>query len=332
MTATGPIEREREQVKKEAIIYLVTGPEGKVYIGQTTLASANERWLGHLEDAKGNNSRPICQAIQEHGPGAFTIKELCRCPSQDAFAVEEHWIQRYDSRNPQRGYNVRQEKIQLRGATPRNTRHQRPTPEEVDKSTQETLERVFSKDGLTREEREERRKAKREGRMTQRALIRYFEKQMNITSPEVRKRVWTVSGFPQHGQYDGPKTDVPANTGGTIIREEQPYQTMDSLLYVVRWDSGEITKHYDSELFCIGQFQTLSDLEAALPFSEVGELLVGPGGRFRGFTLQVSKDSFITLAQHQRRAWLDLEPILKRRGIRIHTTRIPMKKRQAITL
>lgn len=45
----------------------------------------------------------------------------------------------------------------------------------------------------------------------------------SVTSPEIGNRVWTVNGLKQHGPIDGPKTDVPANTGGVITKTSKSY-------------------------------------------------------------------------------------------------------------
>jgi hypothetical protein len=43
---------------------------------------------------------------------------------------------------------------------------------------------------------------------------------------------------------EGPKIDIAPNMGGTITGTEKPYLTMDQLLYTVRWDNGQVSKHY----------------------------------------------------------------------------------------
>lgn len=63
---------------------------------------------------------------------------------------------------------------------------------------------------------------------------------------------------------EGSKTDVPADTGGRIIRTEKPYFTMDQLLYVVRWDTGQTTKYYFGELFVIGPFEDFAAFQPSV--------------------------------------------------------------------
>ena len=73
----------------------------------------------------------------------------------------------------------------------------------------------------------------------------------------VGNRVWTERGYFDHGPVEGPKVSITARTGGVIIGTEKPYYAMDQLLYTVRWDNGQISKHYYNELFCIGRFRDL---------------------------------------------------------------------------
>ena len=63
-----------------------------------------------------------------------------------------------------------------------------------------------------------------------------------------------LGGYPDHGPMEGPKVSIPADTGGSIVDTEKPYRTMDQLLYVVRWDTGQTSKHYFKQLCGIGQY------------------------------------------------------------------------------
>ena len=101
---------------------------------------------------------------------------------------------------------------------------------------------------------------------------------------ETGNRVWTIRGYHQHGQLEGPKVDVPSNIGGTITWVEQRM----CYLYVVKWDTGQITKHYSSELFPIGLFQNIKDLEIALKSGKNEEIIYTPSGSFKGFSISIS--------------------------------------------
>ena len=137
-------------------------------------------------------------------------------------------------------------------------------------------------------------------------------------------RVWTDHGFQDHGPSEGPRVDIAANQGGIVTHTEKPYHTMDQLLYVVRWDNGEVSKHYDKELFCIGHFQNRGDFEAAIrPTGEVS-LTVGPAGGFRNAEFELEYDGHAQTAEvTDRRLWLEcIEPVVKRLGLKISTTKL----------
>jgi hypothetical protein len=109
-----------------------------------------------------------------------------------------------------------------------------------------------------------------------------------ITFPDVGRRVWTVHGLQDHGPIDGPKTSVPANTGGVIVDATSADPGMDNLLYTVKWDTGQYTKHYFRELLCIGEFQTLADFKQALrDGGESAKRTLGPQGGFREFSMSI---------------------------------------------
>jgi len=148
----------------------------------------------------------------------------------------------------------------------------------------------------------------------------------------VGARVWTQHGYPDHGPLEGPKVSVSPRQGGVVTAAEQPYQTMDFLLYTVRWDNGQVSKHYYKELFCIGRFQNRKDFEAAIRF--IGEIHVtqGPQGGFRHAEMQVEYDGTLVSGrfdQEDRSTWLDFfEPLAKRQKIPIRITKLPSARRR----
>lgn len=88
-------------------IYLLTNTvNGKIYVGQT--------WLPlHIrmgkEGSNYKNSLYLFSALQKHGADKFQYEVLAQCRDQEsADYLEEHFINRYDSRNPQIGYNLKE--------------------------------------------------------------------------------------------------------------------------------------------------------------------------------------------------------------------------------
>lgn len=142
-------------------------------------------------------------------------------------------------------------------------------------------------------------------------------------------RVWTAHGYSDHGPVDGPKIDIASNMGGTITGAERPYNTMDSLLYAVHWDNGQISKHYSNGLFCIGRFQTRSEFEAAIYFAGPIELTLGPQGGFRHVSFALDYDGQPQDVEiYDRGLWFDcLEPLAKKLSATINTITLPRKKR-----
>ena len=154
-----------------------------------------------------------------------------------------------------------------------------------------------------------------------------------ITFPKVGYRVWTIHGLHQHGPAEGPKTDVPADTGGVIVGTEKPYYTVDSLLYVVQWQTGQQTKHYLKELLCIGQFESLREFgQALLSHGEKPRLTIGPQGGFREFSMQVRMGDSLLLVRYvmeQKTIYESLlAPLLKTAGIQLEILQLEGKKRK----
>jgi hypothetical protein len=149
---------------------------------------------------------------------------------------------------------------------------------------------------------------------------------------EVGNRVWTDGGYPDHGPIDGSKTDIAPNMGGTIIGTVKPYLTMDHLLYTVRWDNGQVSKHYDKNLFCIGNFSTRAEFEAAIELDGAIELTIGPQGGFREARMRLKYGASIQevhLHRGDRELWVEcLEPLAKRMQVKINTIKLPPAKRR----
>jgi hypothetical protein len=158
-------------------------------------------------------------------------------------------------------------------------------------------------------------------------MERVLERRNMQTFPPVLERgnrVWTNQGYQDHGPLEGPKVDIAPRQGGTIAAVEQPYYTMDRQLYTVRWDDGQISKHYGNELFCIGRFQNREKYEEAITPRGPVELTVGPNGGFRKVRLELDYDGQVQTTEiRDRKLWQEcLEPLIKKSGIEISTTQL----------
>ena len=112
------------------------------------------------------------------------------------------------------------------------------------------------------------------------------------------------------------------------MRTERSYVTMDQLLYVVQWDTGQTTKHYFGDLFVIGPFETLHAFEEALLAGvRTANLTVGPQGGFRHVVIELEfqgHSMLIEFEQAQRNIWKDvIRPVLERANVQVVETRLP---------
>lgn len=139
-------------------------------------------------------------------------------------------------------------------------------------------------------------------------------------------RVWTISGYNKHGQSDGPKIDIPPNMGGYVDYIEYPYSTMNIRLFVIEWDNKMISKHYSTELFSIGQFQNLDEFTTSLKSGVNGKLILGPGGGFRDFSINIlfNKDVFLFhIYKEDGYAWHIISKLLKQYSIIHNIEKLP---------
>jgi hypothetical protein len=148
----------------------------------------------------------------------------------------------------------------------------------------------------------------------------------------IGSRVWTESGYFDHGPMEGPKVNIAPRIGGVVVGSEKPYYTMDQLLYTVRWDNGQVSKHYLKELFCIGRFKTRAEFEAAIKFEGDIQLTVGPQGGFREALMCVNYDGATQqgrLTQQDRDSWVEFfQPLAMRQKANVQTTRLPPASRR----
>ncbi len=80
------------------------------YVGQTTQTS-QERFSQHIRESKAEGRReynyPISRAIREYGEEAFDFAILAdKVPVEDLDLIESHYIDMYNTANPEFGYNA----------------------------------------------------------------------------------------------------------------------------------------------------------------------------------------------------------------------------------
>lgn len=88
-------------------IYKITNiTNDKIYIGQTN--NPNLRWSQHKSNAKyKRGNQVITRAITKYGVNSFKFEIISNYKSQEEVNLaEEEFIKQYDSRNPDKGYNV----------------------------------------------------------------------------------------------------------------------------------------------------------------------------------------------------------------------------------
>lgn len=93
---------------KVGIIYKITSPSGKVYIGQTT-QDFSLRKRQHINASKNSKSTsynlPICRAIREYGDNLVWKILYYNVPPEKLDILEIGVITRYNSNNKNFGYN-----------------------------------------------------------------------------------------------------------------------------------------------------------------------------------------------------------------------------------
>lgn len=85
-------------------IYVITETEtGKMYIGQTR--NFHKRMCSHRNCGYSQHSA-IDRVIQEKGVDAFEYEVLELCTEDEADERERYWIEKTDSCNEQKGFNI----------------------------------------------------------------------------------------------------------------------------------------------------------------------------------------------------------------------------------
>ena len=92
-------------------IYIIKNfANNKIYIGKTE-RSVEERFREHLQESRHPNSPTynycLSRAIRKYGENAFDVAILAEdVPIEKLDLVEAHYIDMYNSNNPEIGYNI----------------------------------------------------------------------------------------------------------------------------------------------------------------------------------------------------------------------------------
>jgi group I intron endonuclease len=89
-------------------IYMVSGPEGKLYIGQTK-RTLRDRWNSHKWNAKNKKCNwYFYNAVRKHGDDKFRIFWLATVETQqEASKTEDLYIRVFNTMDPEFGYNTK---------------------------------------------------------------------------------------------------------------------------------------------------------------------------------------------------------------------------------
>lgn len=97
-----------KDLDQKCFIYKITNKiNNKIYIGQTI--SPNNRWGKHKYYGKNPQitKQFIHYAMSKYGHENFSFEILDTCLKKEADTIEDQYINKYDSRNPQFGYNIK---------------------------------------------------------------------------------------------------------------------------------------------------------------------------------------------------------------------------------
>lgn len=89
---------------KPGVLYLVTSPSGRRYVGITT-QRVEDRWAGHVRDAWAGGRTRLAVAIRKYGSAAFSLRVLLRADWAYLNWIEPRAIESYGTRSPS-GYNL----------------------------------------------------------------------------------------------------------------------------------------------------------------------------------------------------------------------------------
>lgn len=89
----------------------------KIYIGQTIVKYPSARWGEHVFDAKHNKGYYLHRSMRKYGIENFEFKIIIRnIPETQLDFYEKLWIQKLDTTNPMKGYNLAAGGSVLRGS------------------------------------------------------------------------------------------------------------------------------------------------------------------------------------------------------------------------
>lgn len=87
------------------VLYLLTSPSGKQYVGLTT-QGFSKRWTAHQSEARAGKLSPLCIAIRKHGAAQFQTRIIARSTWRRLNLMEEWAIRAFSTIAPL-GYNLR---------------------------------------------------------------------------------------------------------------------------------------------------------------------------------------------------------------------------------
>lgn len=106
---------------KSGVIYKLTSPSGKIYVGQTTDLERRLRRYKNLMNYKGRKQPKLFYAIKKHGWDSFVVEILERSISECFLDEKEvEYIEKFDSYRGKHGLNCT-----AGGKTPRGEEHPR---------------------------------------------------------------------------------------------------------------------------------------------------------------------------------------------------------------
>lgn len=86
-------------------IYLIRNTlNGKVYVGQSV--HVRIRWRQHRRCARQGHKSHLYDAIRKYGEDVFVHELLEACAPEQFDGREAYWMDQYDCRNPEKGYNL----------------------------------------------------------------------------------------------------------------------------------------------------------------------------------------------------------------------------------
>lgn len=124
------------------IIYKITSPSNRIYIGQT-INSVEKRWKEHLEDAHRsykNHCKVLNKSIRKYGDKNFTIEIVEECKNEDLDLKETEYIEKYNSQIPN-GMNIK-----LGGSS---GKHHKTTREKISNSLKGRVVSLETKEKLS---------------------------------------------------------------------------------------------------------------------------------------------------------------------------------------